>query len=290
MRSSRSCLFSRRSRASSSRPAAESPLPFSSWRPSCRSACATQWQIDCAVGSNSRASSAGSRPARTKHGKARLPSRLVRVHNMTGLEECAAMPYCETCRIVPPPMPSEGASLSIRPRSAPPQRIQDQMNENHAPVWIVTFVSVLALARISVAVAADCQTASGDFTAVRPQSCSSPVGVCTHGTLKGGFPSTYDFSADTLQPANDPSTPNKSLYTGHSVITTPKHGKLFGHDIGFLFVEEDGRAPFVTTVHVVGGTRQYVGVSGQFVAHGVLDLAQGTTDGTYTAVICNGED
>ncbi len=64
-RSSRSCLFSRRSRVSSSRSAAASPSPFSSRRPSYRSACVTQWQIDCAVGSNSRARSAGSRPART---------------------------------------------------------------------------------------------------------------------------------------------------------------------------------------------------------------------------------
>ena len=164
------------------------------------------------------------------------------------------------------------------------------MNKNHALVWIVAFGGVLALGRIGVSVAADCQTASGDFTAVSPQSCSSPVRICTHGTLRGDFPSTYDFIADTLQPANDPDSPNKSFYTGHSVITTPKHGQLFGRDTGFLFVEEDGRAPFVTTVHVVGGTRQYAGVSGQFVAHGVLDLAQGTTDGTYTAVICNGED
>ena len=54
--------------------------------------------------------------------------------------------------------------------------------------------------------------------------------------------------------------------------------------------EEDGRAPFVTTVHLVGGTRQYAGASGQIVAPGVLDLAKGTTDGTYTAVICDGED
>jgi hypothetical protein len=32
------------------------------------------------------------------------------------------------------------------------------------------------------------------------------------------------------------------------------------------------------------------GISGQFVAPGVLDLAQGSTDGTYTAIICDGED
>ena len=113
--------------------------------------------------------------------------------------------------------------------------------------WLLAFAGVVALADMSMSVAvADCQTASGDFTAVRPASCSSPVRICTHGTLKGDFPSTYDFVAETLQPADDPNSPNKSLYTGHSVITTPRHGKLFGRDTGFLFVEEDGRAPFMT--------------------------------------------
>ena len=153
-----------------------------------------------------------------------------------------------------------------------PNRL-DPVKENGASVWIIAFVGASILAPIGVSRAADCQVASGDFTAVRPQSCSSPVGICTHGTLRGGFPSTYDFVADTLVPANDPDSPNKSLYTGHSIITTPKNGQLFGRDTGFLFVEEDGRAPFVTTVHLVGGTRQYAGASGQIVAPGVLDLA-----------------
>jgi hypothetical protein len=164
----------------------------------------------------------------------------------------------------------------------------------HGKTWLAMMPVLVALALARVTLADDCQTANGDFTAVPPQSCSSPVGICTHGTLTGGFPSTYDFVADTLQSANDPVSPNKSLYTGHSVITTPDGGQLFGRDTGFLFTEEDGHAPFVTTVHVIGGTQRYAGASGQFVAPGVLHLApsptQGTTDGTYTAVICPGGD
>ena len=64
-RSNRNCLFSRRKRANSSRSAGLRASPFSSRRPSCRSDCATQVRIDCPVGSNSRARSSGSRPART---------------------------------------------------------------------------------------------------------------------------------------------------------------------------------------------------------------------------------
>ncbi len=62
-RSIRSCLFSRRSRVSSSRSGVLSPslrFPASRW------ACATQFEIDCAAQPNSWASSPGDRPAFTR--------------------------------------------------------------------------------------------------------------------------------------------------------------------------------------------------------------------------------
>ncbi len=59
-RSSRSCRFSRRSRMSSSRSAVVTPP---SLRPALRADCASQLLSDCPVGSNSRASSSGDRPA-----------------------------------------------------------------------------------------------------------------------------------------------------------------------------------------------------------------------------------
>ena len=65
-RSRRRCRFSRRSRDNSSRSAEVRPGRASSRRPSCLSARAIQLRTDCAVGSNSRARSSGSRPARAK--------------------------------------------------------------------------------------------------------------------------------------------------------------------------------------------------------------------------------
>src|SRR5215831_4909636 len=62
-RSSLSWRFSRRSRLSSSRSAVVRPP---SPRPALRSDRANQFLIDCAVGANSRASSSGERPARTR--------------------------------------------------------------------------------------------------------------------------------------------------------------------------------------------------------------------------------
>jgi hypothetical protein len=45
----------------------------------------------------------------------------------------------------------------------------------------------------------------GPFTSVliAPPDCTSPVGICTLGTLTGDFHGTYYFVMDTLVPAND---------------------------------------------------------------------------------------
>lgn len=128
-----------------------------------------------------------------------------------------------------------------------------------------------------------CKSYTGEFTAVRPVPCSSKVEICTHGTLTGGFPSTYDFTADTL----DLTT---GAYTGHSIITDRHGAQLFGADSGLLMFQPDGTALFVTTIHIVGGTRQYQGATGSFVARGTLNLVTGETAGTYSAMICKAED
>jgi len=132
-----------------------------------------------------------------------------------------------------------------------------------------------------------CKSFRGDFTAVAPADCASPVGICTHGTLTGGFPSTYDFVADTLVSTG---VPGEFAYTGHSLITAAHGAQVFGHDSGVLTFLPNGTAPFVTTVQVVGGTRQYEGATGQIVAPGVLDLATGGTVGTYSGTICKAQD
>jgi hypothetical protein len=149
-------------------------------------------------------------------------------------------------------------------------------------------VAVLMFAA-GVAVTADakpCKTFAGTFTAVAPAECASPVGICTHGTLVGGFPSTYDFVADTLVPTG---IPGEFAYTGHSLISARK-GTLSGEDSGTLTMQGDGTASFVTTVHLVAGTGKYEDVSGEFVAPGVLNLATGETVGSYTARICKEKD
>ena len=41
----------------------------------------------------------------------------------------------------------------------------------------------------------------------------------------------------------------------------------------------------MTTVNVVGGTKQYAGAAGQIVATGVLNFVSGDATGTYTGLI-----
>jgi hypothetical protein len=134
--------------------------------------------------------------------------------------------------------------------------------------------------KVHTASAGGCHHYEGTFTAVRPETCDGTL--CTHGTLVGDFPSTYDFTATQVDF-------NTGAYSGHSTITTKQGARLFGHDSGVLVPNGDGTANFVTTVEIVGGTRQYAHATGTVVAPGVLTLATGDTVGTYTADLCLGK-
>jgi hypothetical protein len=150
------------------------------------------------------------------------------------------------------------------------------------PQAAVAFLLAITIAGTAWAGPSGSHSYSGDFTAVRPDTCPSPVGICTHGTLTGSVLSTYDFVADTLVFTS----PNTADYTGHDVIETAQGAEILGSDTGTLTIRPDGvTADFVTTVNVIGGTRQYEDATGQIVAPGVLDLVTGSTSGTYSGTI-----
>jgi len=147
------------------------------------------------------------------------------------------------------------------------------------------FLSVIFCASNPLRADDGCRTFSGKFTAVPPAECTSPVkpvGICTHGTLTGGFPSIYDFVMDTLVPIG---ATGFSRYTGHSVITTAD-GQLFGSDTGILRITGPTTASFVTVVRIVGGTGKFAGATGGIVAPGQLDFGTGSTVGTYSGAVC----
>lgn len=151
--------------------------------------------------------------------------------------------------------------------------------------WLALTVAVLVPLRAN---AQQCKTDGGPFQSnlQPPPACTSPVGICTLGTLDGQHPETYYFVMDYLFPAGDPTQPNKFLYGGHSVITRVHGGAtLVSQDTGVLYF--DGVLnPFVTTVNVVGGTKQYADATGQFVAAGQINFVTGAATGIFTSTVC----
>lgn len=135
-------------------------------------------------------------------------------------------------------------------------------------------VAVLVTVAGSGVVFADeggCHSYGGEFTAVTLAEC--PSFFCTRGTLTGDLEGTYDFVATGVTPTG---------LTGVSTITLASGAVLFGEDVSVLNPDNT----FVTTVTIVGGTRQFAHATGTLVAEGVLTPTG--TEGTYSSTICLG--
>jgi hypothetical protein len=133
------------------------------------------------------------------------------------------------------------------------------------------FVAVLVPNSVS-ADEGGCHSYEGDFTAVTPAEC--PSFLCTDGTLTGDLSGSYDFVATGVTPTGE--------LAGASTITLETGAVIFGSDVSVL--NPDGT--FVTTVTIVGGTRQFEHATGTIVANGRF-TATGT-EGEYSAEICLG--
>lgn len=141
--------------------------------------------------------------------------------------------------------------------------------------------------------AGGCQEFAGDFTStlVPPPTCTSPVGLCTHGVLTGEVDGTYDFTITELVCGPDPGDPGDPLkqectYAGDSVVTTEK-GSIITADTGVMHIVGTD-ATFTTTAAFLSGTRRYENASGVFVATGELDFVTGEAVGVYSLEVCHG--
>jgi hypothetical protein len=178
--------------------------------------------------------------------------------------------------------PSKGSIVDRRPPTAA-RRVA------FAFLAVAVIVSITAVA--GVAGADSGRKVEGDFTAAPPPplECTSPIGICTRGTLTGGIEGTYDFRMLTIAP--DPSNPADLLFTGESTITIENapRGVLIGQDHGVIHPPQavGEPSPFTTFIVIVDGTCAYEGASGEIRADGVLD-AQGNTSGTYVGRIAMG--
>ena len=146
---------------------------------------------------------------------------------------------------------------------------------------------LLVAAGASPALASDTKSVAGPFTSVLvpPPACSTVIGICTLGHLTGDLDATYAFTMETLYPLGDPTHPNRFAYTGESVITVIHGGAvMLSHDTGYIDFE-GSENPFVTTVHVYKGTKQYADATGTLVASGQLNFVTGNAVGSYTGSI-----
>lgn len=157
---------------------------------------------------------------------------------------------------------------------------------------LATLVALAALAFAGSALASRCTNVSGPFIAYTyfPPSCGSQIGICIHSTLSDSFLGSDDLTFDTLVSAADPSDPSKFLYTGDSLLMTDTGRTIYGQDTGVIHITSDAIAPFVTTVTIVAGTRQYANASGQLVESGELDFVTRLAIGTYTGTVCKSSD
>jgi hypothetical protein len=151
---------------------------------------------------------------------------------------------------------------------------------------LIAMWSLVPFARLT---ADTCKEMDGTFVShlVPPPDCPSPIGLCTIGALDGKHDQTYFFVMETFVP--DPEgVPGKFVYTGHSEVTTIDGGaKVLGQDTGYMFIGPDPtNVPFVTTVNIVGGTKQYSDATGQYVATGQLNFVSGDAVGTFTSSVC----
>ncbi len=146
---------------------------------------------------------------------------------------------------------------------------------------IVLLLSILP-ARADDDEKAQCHAVYGPFTSVvvPPPDCKSPVGLCTHGTLVGEFPATYDFTA--LTQMTDPNDPNIVTLTGQSIVTTAA-GVIYTDDVSVI---NFATGEFVTKA-LVHKTKIHDAKTGGFIAAGNLNLATGQATGNYSAILCS---
>jgi hypothetical protein len=144
---------------------------------------------------------------------------------------------------------------------------------------LAVIVAFLSLGGSAWGAEGGCRAVSGDFVAValQPFTSECPSFFCTAGTLTGDLAGSYKFVAYGVTATGD--------LLGHSTITLRNGAVINGNDTSHL----NGDGTFVTNVSFVGGTRQYAHVSGGLVAPGHF-TATGGTEGTYSGVLCLGNE
>jgi hypothetical protein len=168
------------------------------------------------------------------------------------------------------------------------------------PVGIVAVLSAIAAVGASsvsrpVHAKDRCRRVRGTTTSLFvTENCSSPVGLCTSGTITGGGPldgAFVFFAFDAAPSAGMPSVePAANISFSGQVTFTSKRGTLVTHDLGVL----DAVNGFFTEVErPASGTGAFANPSHDFFISGAVNAAGNGFDSEISGTLCsdrNGED
>ena len=145
------------------------------------------------------------------------------------------------------------------------------------------FAPFLLLLAAGTQAAERCLPLLADTTSVRvTKNCSSPVGVCTAGSVSGlWLNGEQRYTASILLPAPGSGGSQSLIYAGTIEITTAQGGFTIA-DIG---VFDPGTGAIAEVGSVSGGTDVYKGASGRTYLIGQSN-SSGGFDGRLTGTIC----
>lgn len=131
-----------------------------------------------------------------------------------------------------------------------------------------------------------CRKVKGTWSssAVPTPPCTSPIGICTDGRLRGSLAGgSYDFTMNSMTAVPEPDAPFVSFFSGTSFVTT-RDGRVFrGIDTGAMNVSPPGffgSGKFTTLLSFVEGATGYLQI------RGTLDFVTGAASGDYQGEIC----
>ncbi len=147
------------------------------------------------------------------------------------------------------------------------------------PLWIALMTLALAASLPALGSAGETIIASGDLKLGAPDTCSSPIDICSRSRLTGHV-KKYVFTATDVVTTDDP---NVVVIIGNSRIRLRDGGVLFSNDTVRI------NNATLDALHLwafTGGKRGYKGASGSMSAAGSL----AGVDFSYVAQIATPED
>ena len=129
---------------------------------------------------------------------------------------------------------------------------------------------------------AHCHNVVGNISVkVRATNCTSPVGLCTSGTIDSTYlHGTTSYVTAALIPA---AQPGDSAYYGTLTLTTAQ-GTLTLQDSGVLSF---GGGQFSEYANVISGTGAFAGATGTLFMGGFMPADRSGFDGSMQGQICN---